>query len=376
MGPIATLWTRAMRDRGHEVTVVSAFPHYPPALFSQRWRPYRERRDRIPVLRLPLRIGHATARQRIIEELTYATSLALAAPILARPDAIVAVSPSFLALGPAMANAAARRVPWILWLQDIFPDAAETTGLLGNPWLLRVARAWERLAYRRAAQIVAISETFASNLRRKGVPESKIDVVYNPATRGFGRRREPTERPRILWMGNVGHSQGLVELVRAFGDVEDNGRLELLVVGAGEEEAALRNAARPGRVEVLGLVDDDVLDRELARASLGLVSQRSGVEEFNVPSKLMTLMAKGVPIIANVRPDSEAAALVRRAGAGWVTDSARPAEAVRVAAAAVHDHAELKRRGAAAEAFAREHFDPERLAERFEQIVLRQVRRA
>src|SRR5436190_14956478 len=130
MGPIATLWAETMRERGHEVEVVAAHPHYPGPQWGQRVLPYRERRNGIPVTRLPLLIGHASTRRRIAEELTYAGSAAGAMAVLGRPDAAVVVSPAFLALGPMIVRARLRRHPWVLWLQDIFPDAATTTGLM------------------------------------------------------------------------------------------------------------------------------------------------------------------------------------------------------------------------------------------------------
>ena len=72
MGPIAARWAEAMCARGHQVEVVTAHPHYPGALWGRRARPYRETRNGIPVLRLPLVIGHRTTAERITEEATYA----------------------------------------------------------------------------------------------------------------------------------------------------------------------------------------------------------------------------------------------------------------------------------------------------------------
>ena len=78
MAPVAAAWSRAMAIRGHQVDVISAFPHYPSTLFRQRARPYRETIDGITVTRLPLVIGHATPAQRMLEETTYALSAAVA----------------------------------------------------------------------------------------------------------------------------------------------------------------------------------------------------------------------------------------------------------------------------------------------------------
>src|SRR4051794_13239044 len=124
---------------------------------GRRARPLPEMRNGIPVLRLPLVIGHRTTAQRITEEATYAASAAVAAALPSAPDAAVAVSPSFLGLFPALASARLRGFPWILWLEDILPDAAATTGLMREGHALRTAQHLERFVYRSADRIVVIS---------------------------------------------------------------------------------------------------------------------------------------------------------------------------------------------------------------------------
>lgn len=370
MGPIAALWARTMCDRGHTVEVVTGHPHYPGRLWGRPRRPYREVRDGIRITRLPLWIGHASGAQRIREEMTYAASAALVAPFAGEADAIVAVSPSFLGLFPVIVNARLRRTPWILWLQDILPDGASTTGLLESVTALRAARSLEQTVYRAASSIVVISDTFAENLRGKGVPDAKLTRIYNPATRGFSDPLKSSRfRPSsILYMGNIGFSQGLVEVVRAF--EASNGEFRLIITGTGELEAAVRAEAKSDRVAVLGLVPAERLERELARASLALVSQRPDVEEFNVPSRLMTLMARGIPILASVRPGSEVARLVASSGGGWVTPADHPEEAADLAPQILRNPSELERRGAAAAAFAEQHFSPDALGMDFERLLL------
>jgi colanic acid biosynthesis glycosyl transferase WcaI len=363
MAPIAALWAELMSRQGHDVLVVTAFPHYPP-IWGQKWLPRRERRGPVHVLRLPLVIGHASTSRRVLEEVTYAASAGVAAATTRRPEVAVVVSPSFLALQPVLGLMRLRGVPTILWLQDILPDAAETTGLLHNPLALAAARRLERTAYCMADRIVAISETFRLNLIEKGVPSTKIAVVYNPATRGFTRQRRHAAEPRILSMGNIGLSQGLAVHVRAF-EASDL-RARLVIVGTGEAAEAVRAAARSRRVEMRGLVDDVGLEAELDRAALGLITQKQDVSEFNVPSRLMTLMARGIPIVASVRPTSEVARIVERSGGGWVTTLS---EFVDTLAKALADPGELDRRGEAARRFAEEWFLPEAMTARFDELL-------
>lgn len=373
IGPVSTLWAKEMRRRGHAVEVVAAHPHYPEPCWGRRALPYREERDGIPLLRLPLAVGRASAARRIGQELSFAASQLAALPALGRPDLMVVVSPSFPALLPAIINVRARRLPWVLWLQDILPDGAIATDIVSEGLVVRASRLLERAAYERADRIVVISRSFATNLRGKGVPDSKVELIYNPAT-GHGSRAVeavPSDPPRVLSMGNIGHSQGLAPLVAAFERspaMEEAGAI-LTITGGGVAADDVMREVKSNRVHMLGLVDRSRLEAELRSASLALVSQHHGRIEFNLPSKLMTFMSYGLPVLAAVDPDSECARLVREADGGWVVDSAEPDLFPKAVATALGDRDDLRRRGAAAKRYADEHFSPEGFAERFESVI-------
>jgi len=371
IAPLSGVWARAMQARGHEVEVVAAHPHYPEPVWGRRLRPYREVRDGVPVLRLPLWVGRGSALQRMRQEATFTSALSLAAPTLGKPDVIVAVSPSFPALVPAMANARARRIPWVLWLQDILPDGATMTGILEEGRVVQLARRLERRAYRSASKIVVISESFKDNLRGKGVEEGKLVRSYNPASRPIldeMRDPESIEPTSVLTMGNIGHSQNLVNVVRSFEDSAALSELgaRFVLAGDGDAGAEVRAAIRTDRVRVTGLLESEPLERELRRAAVAVVSQGYAGIDFNVPSKLMNFMAYGIPVVASVRADSEVARIIEESGGGWVTDSADSGQLAAKLSEVLQDPAVLRERGGAALGFARMQFSPGHLAARFE----------
>ena len=364
-----------MREHGHEVKVVAAHPHYPTAQWGSSIRPYREIRRGIPVLRLPLWVGRASAAERVRQEATFMASQFAALPVLRRPDVLVSVSPSFPALLPALVNARTRGVPWVLWLHDILPDGASATGLIESGPILDASRWLERMAYRHADRIVVLSESFGDNLRAKGVPADKVELIYDPATREpppapavNGSRRAG---PRILSMGNIGFSQGLAPLVRAFDRSEALTAMDarLIITGNGVAAGEARRMAPPGRVEMPGLVSDERLEAELRGATLALVSQQPEGTEFNLPSKLMNFMAYGLPVIAAVNPGGEVARIVRESGGGWVVDSSDPEAFPRAVVDALADSAELARRARAGFEYAGVHFTPRGFGERFDRVL-------
>lgn len=375
IAPISARWAVAMSERGHDVDVVAAHPHYPKPIWGTSRRPYRERRDGIDVLRLPLAVGRASAAQRIRQEASFALSLTAASAFVRRPDVVVAVSPSFPALLPAVLFSRIRRVPLVVVLKDLLPDGAVATGLMSpDSKIVKASHALERLAYGTAKTVVVISQSFARNLMGKGVPERKIELIYDPASRPITPRTQPEDGsgpPKVLSMGNIGFSQGLAPLVAAFersDEMRERG-VQLVITGDGVAAPAVRDEVGSDRVSMPGLVDDERLEEELRSATLAVVTQQYEGTEFNLPSKLMNFMAYGIPVLAAVNPEGEVAQLVREADCGWVADSSVPDSFPAAIAAALDQPEERERLGANGQAFAREHFSVEGCARRFERVL-------
>lgn len=376
IAPLSTMLARGLGARGHDVLVVAAHPHYPEPVWGVRLRPYRERRDGIPLLRLPLWPGRGSGLARIRQELTFAASLSASAPLLPSADVLVAVTPSFPALAPAAAFARLRRMPWVMWVQDIVTDGATTTGQLSEGRLLREARRLERASYAAADQIVVISQAFRENLMSKGVPESKIERIFNPITRAADSPNDleaiAEQPPQILAMGNIGHTQGLNRIVDAFQASSRLAALDarLVIAGSGVAADDVRARITDTRVSMPGVLYAEELTPFLRGSSIGLVSQRADILEFNLPSKLMNYMANGIPVIASVNPASETARIVEESRSGWVTDAADPTQFAAKAAAVMHDRSALIEAGRAGFVYAQENFATARVAEKFEAVLV------
>jgi colanic acid biosynthesis glycosyl transferase WcaI len=367
----------AVAEAGWHVEVIAAHPHYPDPRWGKTAKPYWEVRDGIRVLRLPLWIGRDSGMQRIRQEASFAASLAAAAPFVGKPDVVVAVSPCFPSLAPTVLNCRARRVPLLLWLQDLVVDGAATTGLLNpNSKAVRASRWLEDVAYREAQSLVVISDNFRRRVLERGVDPDRVHRIYNPATRPVQQRvvTKPV-KPYLLSMGNIGHSQGLDAIVRAFesSDALAARGFNFVITGHGMAAEDVRAARTTDRVHMPGIVTTDELDGLLAGASLGVVSQRDDIDEFNLPSKLMNFMAEGVPVLASVRPGSEVADLVKRAGAGWVVPTGDDAAFEIAVREALDDPQELDRRGVAGHLYAQREFTPRACADAFVALMERAV---
>ena len=134
IGPLTADMCEDLVIRGHEVTVITGFPHFP------EWRVYDHHRGKLFAREIlngvRVRRGYVyvpskpNPRQRI----AYDSSIALSAGLnlfgCPHPDVIIVISPP-LQLA-AMAEMAGKiwRTPVLLVLQDIVPDVAVSLGIV------------------------------------------------------------------------------------------------------------------------------------------------------------------------------------------------------------------------------------------------------
>jgi glycosyltransferase involved in cell wall biosynthesis len=382
----ARAWVRS----GHAVSVVTTFPNHPvgrtaPEYRGRLWA--TERLDGMRVLRCWLyAVPNRGVGKRGLDHLSFMVSaVLLGLPRLGPTDVVIASSPTLFSALSAWLLARAKRVPFVLEVRDLWPEAIVELGLMrpGSP----AVRALERLArflYAQAARVVVVTQAFADYLERRGVPRSKLAVIPNGAdTRLFApgldampmrARLGLDEQFVVAYIGSHGLSHGLGAVLDAaamqpevtyllVGDGADRERL-----CAERERRGLRNVLMHpsvSKADVPGLY---------AAADVCLVPLRD-VPLFSsfVPSKLWEIMAAGRPIVGAVR--GEARDILERSGGALLVepeDGAGMAAAVSMLRADPEVRAEL---GQAGRAFAEQHYDRDVLAARYLEVLRDVVRR-
>lgn len=378
IGPVAAMLARQLSERGNDVTVIASHPHYPSADWGTSYRPRRSVRDGIDVVELPVYTQRAKGWQRMLCEVSYGAGQTAAALAPFKADVVVVALPSLMAVPGAAMYSRIHRVPWVAWLHDIVSSAAAATGLMDEGAALRMVRRLEDFAFRDADRVIAISQSFSRQLIDAGVPSDKVEKIYGGTSLEMGpRRTSQPENRSVLVIGNIGLTQNLAEFARAFQRSRPLREIgaELRVTGDGVAGDAVREVAADGHVEMLGVVPFDRLVEELDDARVAIVSQHPDVRDFNLPSKITTYMARGVPVFAVVNPDTEGAEIVRESGAGWVADSGDLDAACERLAAVLEDEPALARASDAGLAYAAEHFEAGAVAASFERSLLELVAR-
>ena len=324
-------FARGLADRGHHVEVVTGFPNYPigkiyPGYKLSLYK--REIMNGITVHRLLLYPSHSqSSLGRILNYFSLALGAGLFAAFRARQfDVIYAYPPITLGLAAAFAGWVRRR-PFVLDIQDLWPDSVVKSGMPGTAKMEAALHVLCNFVYRRARKIVAQSQGIRDRLVERGVPREKLTVVYNwaeeaaaaPSGKCDLSRFQFQGRFNIIYGGNLGRAQGLDTLIRAaHSAAQQVSDLQLLLIGDGIEAHNLRSLVRElnatsVRIE-RGVPRDEIGDVFAAADVLALHLLDDPLFEITIPQKTQFYMAMGKPVLIGVR--GEAGNLVTESGAG------------------------------------------------------------
>ena len=343
------VFARELVRQGHEVEILTGFPNYPGGKIYPGYRMQffqREMIEGIRIIRVPLFPSHDSGGlRRMLTYLSFAGAAALIGPwVVRKPDVIHAYYGNATIGLPAWFIGAIRRSPFVLDIQDLWPDSITASGMLprGFQFLVPLVETWCRFIYRWAAKIAVLSPGFKQELVARGVSESKIQVIPNwcdeVQTRpGILEHEEAsllTGRFNVVMAGNMGTVQGLdvvLDAARVLADLSP--QVQFILVGGGVDRPRLE-----ARVAALGLKNVLFLPRRpveeigalLHRADALLVHLKDDpLFAITIPSRIQAYLAVGRPILCGVRGDG--AELVQQAGAGICFEPNNPsalAEAV------------------------------------------------
>ena len=169
---------------GHEVSVVTTFPHYENFRIWDEYRGKLVKRGRERGMEIVRLFTYAPGKKSMVNRLiSYVIFNALATMVgvfsRSQWDVILCPNGSFFSGLTAWLVGNAKGIPFIYNVQDLYPDVPIRAGQLRNRHAIAALKAIERFMYRKAAHITAITPSFRDNLICKGVPAEKISIIPN-----------------------------------------------------------------------------------------------------------------------------------------------------------------------------------------------------
>ena len=322
-------------EQGDEVTVIASRGRY----LGGEKLPENETIRGVRVVRpWATSFGKGHLAGRLTDYLTFWGTAVARAAAEARPDVMLAVTaPPMIASG-ALAVATARRVPLVMWAQDVYPDIAVAFGLISatSPAAIGLS-ALMRLTYRSSSRVVVLSRGMGDRLAAQGAPRDRLRVIPNwsdgrtirplaPEMNPFRREHALTDHFVVMYSGNLGVGHDVATFIAAARLLVDRcPRALLLFIGDGSRRAEAEQLARGlSNVRFLDYQPYETLGHSLAAADVHLISLRAGLEGLLVPSKLYGALATARPVMFVGPEQCEAARVISENNLGW---QGRPGDA-------------------------------------------------
>ena len=372
---------KTLADKGVRLEVLTGKPNYPAGVIFPGYRAagcVSECHEGIPVHRIPLMARGQGALRLALNYLSFVLSGLLFAPWLLRRkrfDAVFVYAPSpILQAIPAIFVGWLKRVPVVLWVQDLWPESLVATGYVRNRLVLRLVDRVVRFIYRHVDLLLVQSEAFRAPVAAQAggtpvvyFPNSVEDVFAQAGERGGSAKGDSDDGFSVLFAGNIGSAQAVEVIIGAAERLRAYPEISFVVVGDGSrrqwmiDELARRgldNVRLPGKFPLAAM---PAFMEQAAVLLVTLADQE--IFRLTIPSKVQAYLAAGRPIIASL--NGEGARLVVESGAGL----AAPAEDEAALAAAVLDlyrrpHDEREAMGKRGRMYYERHFAPGMLAEK------------
>mgnify|MGYP003586655771 CR=1 FL=1 len=326
-------WVKA----GHQVTVITGAPNFPtgkvfPGYRNRLWQ--RETMDGIEVVRVWTYIAaNAGVAKRTLDYLSFMVFGFLAGLVQRRPDVIVGTSPQFFTNCAAWMLSVFRWRPFIFELRDLWPESIKTVGAMQDSAALRLLECLELFLYRRAAAVVAVTESFRRNLIARGIDGDQIAVITNGVdlSRFQPMPRDPelagqlglTDKFVAGYIGTHGMAHALETLLEAaqrIAALPTSPEVHFVLLGDGARKSALKATAKQmglKNVTFLDTVPKAEVPRYWSLLDVSIIHLRKS-DNFTqvIPSKLFECMGMGIPVLHGVA--GESADIVEREDIGRV----------------------------------------------------------
>lgn len=369
------------RLAGFDTEVLSTQPSYKPLAKIPK-RPKRELLDGTPVHRIGLpRESHGSVKAINMALFTLAVFCRV---MCRRRDVVMCSTSPPVALGAAASLATKlRRGSFIYHCMDLHPEIGALSGEFSNRFVYAALQRIDKATCRRSTAIVVLSEDMRDSLIQRDASIADRIVVlnnfdlpdYSETAESVVALPDPTGRLRLVFAGNLGRFQGLETIVDGLAMVQHDVDVELVFMGEGAAKAGLERAAEsllPGsRIAIAFLPHGTPSDaRALMRtADLGLVTLTPQIIRYAYPSKTMTYLAEGLPLLVATETDSQLARTVIDERLGYVVP---PLDAQAVAATirlAVEQRGSLEQMKKAARVYAVAHLTRVQALSRWDRLL-------
>jgi glycosyltransferase involved in cell wall biosynthesis len=234
--------------------------------------------------------------------------------LISRVDVVYATSTPLTIGIPALTAKWFRRKKFVFEVRDQWPESVVQVGILKNRILIVILSWLEKLIYRNASAIVAVSDGMAEDIRAVAGQVKPIYVVPNGADLNLfrpdiegGEIREKMgwgEKLVFVHAGTMGKVNNLDFVIDAACKLKESRDILFVLIGQGARKSALENRIRElclTNVQIIPSVPKGQLPSILAAADviLSIIGNFPIIEKHASLNKFYDGLSSGKPVLLN-----------------------------------------------------------------------------
>lgn len=381
--------TQVWAKQGHEVTVLAGMVHYATGKKATQYKgkfTYKDLQfyDNVDVIRSHVSESYNVSfLGRLWAYFSFVFSSIYAGLFKAKGkyDVIVVTSPPLFVGITAYLLSKFKRTPFVFEIRDLWPESAIDTGVLKNGMIIKFAYWFEKFIYKRAKLINVLTPAFRDKLiQDKKVPAEKVIFIPNAAdfslaekvqeefeAEAFKKELGLHDKFVITYVGAHGVANHLIQLIEAAEKLTDT-NIVFQLIGAGMRKEALIEEAKKRNLSNV-IFRDPVSKQEVFKyilASDAGASVLKKVDTFKTiySNKTFDYMSCKRPILLAI--DGVSRQLVNDAECGVYVEPENIDDIVRgCKELANKTAAEINQMGESGYAYAKAHFDRDKLAKEY-----------
>ena len=129
-----------------------------------------------------------------------------------------------------------KKVPSVIWVQDLWPEVLEDTGYIKNKFLLSFVDKLVKIIYKNSDIILAQSKSFERHLKKKYNLKNNVFTLHQPSEYKFQKYYSTKKNIfKITYAGNSGKAQDFKTILNAFKSNKIYDKVELNLIGSGKK---------------------------------------------------------------------------------------------------------------------------------------------
>lgn len=368
-----------------DVTVLTNFPNHP---IGKIYNGYKNRLVKeenykgINVIRL---LTFCAANEgkllRIINYVWYMlASLIYSIVTKKKFDLVIATTPQFFCGMAGKYVSKILKTPFILEVRDIWPASISAVNAMNNKKILHKLETAEISLYKSADKIITVTESFKTDIIKKGINENKISVCYNGVLLDFftnGKRISSKNLRayqstgfKVGYIGTIGMAHSLQTMIEAADRLKKIEKIKFIIIGSGAEYEIIKQKIKDRGLKNIRVYPNQPhkdIPSIIDKMDIFLVHLKK-VDLFKtvIPSKIFEGMAMKKPILLGV--DGEARNIIERANCGYFFEPENVDDLVTKILLLYNNGAKSRSLGLNGYNYVREHFNRAKIAKEYFKI--------